>query len=76
MINAPITPGTHPRQVRRKTISTDPHPRSITASGGKIMANRTCKQDIVVGVYRVIAYSGSEKFLVLARFACKGTTIF
>ena len=37
MINAPITPGTHPRQVRRKTISTDPHPRSITASGGKII---------------------------------------
>lgn len=47
MINAPITPGTHPRQVRRKTISTEPHPRSITASGGKIIANRTCKQDIV-----------------------------
>ena len=47
MINAPITPGIQPQSVSKKTISTDPHPRSITANGGKMMANNTCKQDII-----------------------------
>ncbi len=39
--NAPITPGTHPQRVNRKTIIKDPHPLPITANGGKIMANKT-----------------------------------
>jgi hypothetical protein len=38
--------GTHPAQVRMKTMSTDPHPRSMTASGGKKMARRTRSMDI------------------------------
>ena len=46
IMSAAITPGTQPIRVRRNTINTDPQPRSITARGGKITANRTCKQDI------------------------------
>ena len=46
MTSAPITPGTHPHRVSRNTMSTDPHPRSITASGGKKMARRTRRRDI------------------------------
>ena len=48
MTSAPMTPGTHPAQVRMRTMSTDPHPRSMTASGGKKMARRTRKMDIAV----------------------------
>ena len=35
IINAPITPGTHPHSVNRKMMIKDPHPLSITASGGR-----------------------------------------
>ena len=38
--NARIVPGSHPKRVKRKTRHTDPHPLSITASGGK-MKRRT-----------------------------------
>ena len=31
---AAITPGTHPQSHKRKTISIDPQPLSITAKGG------------------------------------------
>ena len=48
MIKAPMTPGIHPQRVSRNTMSTEPHPRSITAKGGKIIANNTCKQVIVL----------------------------
>lgn len=51
IIKAPITPGIHPQSVRRNTMVIDPHPRSITASGGKIIANNTCKQDIIQLIY-------------------------
>lgn len=47
-----MTPGTHPRRVSRKTIITEPQPRSSTANGGKMTANSTCKQDIVEIVLR------------------------
>ena len=46
MINAAMTPGTQPHSVSRNTMSIDPQPRSITASGGKIMARMTWRQDI------------------------------
>ena len=39
-------PGTQPQRVRTKTMSIDPQPRSITASGGKIMERITWRQDI------------------------------
>lgn len=47
IINAPITPGTQAQSVRRNTIIIDPHPLSITASGGKIMQRITRQIDIV-----------------------------
>jgi len=46
--SAAITPGTQPARVRRKTITTDPQPRSITERGGKIMARITRKSDMVL----------------------------
>ncbi len=42
-----MTPGTHPASVSRKTMSTEPHPLSTTARGGKMMHSRTLKNDIV-----------------------------
>ena len=47
MTKAPITPGTQPQQVSNKTIKTEPHPLSITAKGGKKIANITRKQDMI-----------------------------
>ena len=41
-----MIPGTQPQSVRTKTMSIDPQPRSITASGGKMMANMAWRQDI------------------------------
>lgn len=46
---APITPGTQPQQVSNNTINTEPQPLSITAKGGKNNANKTRRQDIMVG---------------------------
>ena len=46
IIRAPITPGTHAQRVRRNTISTDPQPLSITASGGKMIHKMTRQIDI------------------------------
>jgi len=46
MIRAAITPGIQPRHVKIKTITTDPQPLSTTASGGKMMHNKTLKQPI------------------------------
>lgn len=47
MMSAAMTPGTQPQSVSRNTMSIDPQPRSITASGGKIMARMTWRQDMV-----------------------------
>ncbi len=43
-----MTPGIQPQQVSRSTISTEPHPRSKTAKGGKMMDKRTRQIDIIV----------------------------
>ena len=43
-----MTPGTQPMQVRMSTIRKEPQPLSITDSGGKMMANRTRRQDMMV----------------------------
>ncbi len=47
MTNAAITPGTQPISVRINTMIKEPHPLSITASGGKIIHNNTLQIDIV-----------------------------
>jgi hypothetical protein len=44
MINAAITPGTHPNRVNIVVIMIDPQPLSITASGGKMIHNKTRQQ--------------------------------
>ena len=45
---APITPGTHPMQVRIVTIKNEPQPLSTIASGGKMIDNITLNSDIVL----------------------------
>jgi hypothetical protein len=47
IINAPITPGTQAHRVSRNTSKKEPHPLSMTASGGKIMQRITRQIDIV-----------------------------
>tara|TARA_B100000497_G_scaffold119212_1_gene146342 strand:- start:3140 stop:3427 length:288 start_codon:yes stop_codon:yes gene_type:complete len=37
IINAAITPGTHPHNVKIKTITKDPQPLSKTAKGGNMI---------------------------------------
>jgi hypothetical protein len=51
IIKAAITPGTHPQSVRRKTIIMEPQPLPITASGGKIIANKTLKQPMFFSIF-------------------------
>lgn len=46
MINAAITPGTHPQRVNKVTIIMLPHPWSKTAKGGRMMDKSTLKQPI------------------------------
>lgn len=41
-----MTPGTQPQSVSKKTISTEPHPWSMTARGGKKIASNTRSSDI------------------------------
>ena len=48
---AAITPGTHPAHVRIRTMRNEPHPRSITANGGKMIAKSTLQNDIVLLFY-------------------------
>ena len=57
---AAITPGTHPQMVNNNVIKIEPHPWSITANGGKIMANITLKTLIYIRFYN---YKSSLKRL-------------
>ena len=45
---AAMTPGTHPQMVRMRTMSIDPHPRSNTANGGKMIDSNTLISDIAM----------------------------
>ena len=51
MTNAAITPGTHPQNVKSKTIRNDPQPFPMTDKGGNKMANKTRIKLIVVGFF-------------------------
>ena len=75
MIKAAITPGTHPQMVRIKTMTTDPHPLSITAKGGNKIAKSTRIQPIVILL--IINALSSEKNTSLKnkRFPKKCTCI-
>lgn len=55
--SAPITPGTQPQLVRSSTIITEPQPLSITASGGKMNANNTRKQDMLLFDFLLYKYN-------------------
>lgn len=70
MIKAAITPGTHPQSVRRNTITTDPHPRSTTANGGKIIANNTCKQ-LICFLNKPLRLQRYDNFPNFANFLAK-----
>ncbi len=58
MTNAAITPGTQPQMVSISTMMIDPHPLSITASGGNIIDKMTLKRLIGLCIYNVQALSG------------------
>lgn len=47
-----MMPGTQPQSVSKNTMSIEPQPRSITASGGKIMARMAWRQDVEILVIR------------------------
>jgi len=47
MTSAAITPGTQPINVNIVVINIDPHPLSMTASGGKMMHTITRQQLII-----------------------------
>jgi hypothetical protein len=47
IIKAAITPGIHPKHVKIKTMTIEPHPLSITAKGGNMMQRSTLKQPIL-----------------------------
>lgn len=53
IIRAAITPGIQPNKVRINTIRNEPQPLSITAKGGKRMANKTRRTDIII-ILRVL----------------------
>jgi hypothetical protein len=43
-----MTPGIHPHNVNKNTINIDPQPISMTDNGGKMIANKTLSNDIIV----------------------------
>ena len=43
-----MTPGTQPHRVNIRTMRNEPHPLSITESGGKKIARITLNKDIVI----------------------------
>ena len=45
-----MTPGTQPQSVSKKTINNEPHPWSITAKGGKMIASKTLNSDITYAI--------------------------
>jgi len=48
IINAAITPGTHPQSHNINTIHIDPQPLPITAKGGQIIARITLQKLIFI----------------------------
>lgn len=61
IIRAAITPGTHPKKVRIRTIKIDPQPLSRTAKGGRIMDNSTRQK---LKMYFLKCYKGQYKILI------------
>ncbi len=53
MIKAAMTPGTHPAQVSNPVIIIDPHPLSMTASGGNMIDRKTLSRLIIMVVFTI-----------------------
>ena len=70
--NAPITPGTHPANVNKKTIRIDPQPLSKTAKGGSKIDNKTLQKLMIEIKIKVIQRSGifSEKAVMTFYLYC------
>jgi hypothetical protein len=66
MIKAAITPGIHAQSVRINTITTLPHPLSITAKGGKIM-DKITRQILILKNYLRLQNS-SKYFIYMTHF--------
>lgn len=58
IINAAITPGTHPSRVRISTIRIEPQPLSITARGGKRTDKITLQT--LISRYKDIKFHSNE----------------
>lgn len=56
MINAAITPGTHPATVRIETIKTEPQPQSITDKGGNTIAKITLRMDMMILIFKFLKF--------------------
>lgn len=78
MIKAAITPGTHPKKVRIRTIKIDPQPLSKTAKGGNkidkstrqklIYFNFKSKGQYYILIYKYNFYISSFKLMVKSLF--------
>ena len=56
-----MTPGIHPQRVNKKVITKEPHPLSMTESGGNNMASSTLKY----ALFKNLLYSFDEYLLIL-----------
>ncbi len=63
MINAAITPGTHPAKVRIKTMMIEPQPLSRTAKGGNNIDKSTRQKLIYI---RLFYYAKIDKIFYTA----------
>lgn len=78
MIKAAITPGTHPKKVRIRTIKIDPQPLSKTAKGGNkidkstrqklICFNFKSKGQYYILIYKYNFYISRFKLMVKSLF--------
>lgn len=68
MIKAATTPGTQAQSVRINTITTLPHPLSITAKGGK-MIDKITRQILILNNYLRLQNS-LKYFIYMTLFHC------
>jgi len=68
MIKAAITPGIHAHSVSMNTITTLPHPLSITAKGGNRIDNKTRQILILNNYFRL--QNSLKYFDYMTHFIC------
>jgi hypothetical protein len=62
--NAAITPGTHPQIVSNKVMMIDPHPWSMTARGGNMIASITLNRLIFMSFITIKRIKAQISFWV------------